>query len=106
MKTFFMMVLIALLPSVAGAAEQPLTLLTMKPGAEGAETYSTSLQILMIMTLLSMLPAILMTMTSFTPNHCRVSHPATSNGDHANAVESDFDRVGIVYLAVHHDAGF
>jgi flagellar biosynthetic protein FliP len=38
----------------------------MKPGAEGAETYSTSLQILILMTLLSMLPAILMTMTSFT----------------------------------------
>ena len=29
MKTFWMIVLIALLPSVAGAAEQPLTLLTM-----------------------------------------------------------------------------
>ena len=66
MKVFLMILLAALLPSVAGAAEQPLTLLTTKPGAEGAETYSTSLQILILMTLLSMLPAIIMTMTSFT----------------------------------------
>ena len=66
MKSFLVIVFLAFMPSLAGAAEQPLTLLTMKPGVEGGETYSTSLQILLIMTLLSMLPAILMTMTSFT----------------------------------------
>ena len=38
----------------------------MKPGEDGTQTYSASLQILLIMTVLSLLPAILMTMTSFT----------------------------------------
>ena len=38
----------------------------MQPGADGSESYSTNIQILLIMTLLSVLPALLMTMTSFT----------------------------------------
>lgn len=54
-----------LLPSV-GFAETDLKLFTMQPGADGSESYSTNIQILLIMTLLSVLPALLMTMTSFT----------------------------------------
>ncbi len=58
--------LIALLLPTGVAAENDLTLFTMLPGADGSETYSTNIQILLIMTLLSVLPALLMTMTSFT----------------------------------------
>jgi len=54
-----------LLPSV-GFAETDLKLFTMQPGADGSESYSTNIQILLIMTMLSVLPALLMTMTSFT----------------------------------------
>jgi len=43
-----------------------LKLFTMQPGADGSESYSTNIQILLIMTMLSVLPALLMTMTSFT----------------------------------------
>ena len=57
---------LAIVPEAVFAAEQPLALLTMKPGEDGTQTYSASLQILLIMTVLSLLPAILMTMTSFT----------------------------------------
>lgn len=46
--------------------EQGIQLLTLKPGADGAQTYSTSLQIFLLMTLLSLLPAALISMTSFT----------------------------------------
>ena len=55
-----------LMPELSFAAEQELKLVTMEPGADGSATYSTSLQILLVMTMLSLLPAILMTMTSFT----------------------------------------
>ena len=55
-----------LVPELSMAAEQELKLVTMQPGADGSATYSTSLQILLVMTMLSLLPAILMTMTSFT----------------------------------------
>ena len=58
--------LIALLLPTGVAAENDLTLFTMLPGTDGSETYSTNIQILLIMTLLSVLPALLMTMTSFT----------------------------------------
>ena len=58
--------LFLLMPELSFAAEQELKLVTMQPGVDGSATYSTSLQILLAMTMLSLLPAILMTMTSFT----------------------------------------
>lgn len=43
-----------------------LTLITSAPDADGNTAYSVSLQILLFMTLLSLLPAVLMCVTSFT----------------------------------------
>lgn len=43
-----------------------LTAVTMTAGADGGATYSVSLQVLVAMTLLTLLPALLLTMTSFT----------------------------------------
>ena len=54
-----------LLPALAGA-EQGLDILTVTPNEGGGETYTTSIQILLIMTVLSLLPTALITMTSFT----------------------------------------
>ena len=75
MKVFLMIMLAALLPSVAGAAEQPLTLLTMNQPADinphdVAEHVARNSHDDDIV----------------YPNHCGSSHPATSDGDHANAV--------------------
>nr|MDJ0878518.1 flagellar type III secretion system pore protein FliP [Halieaceae bacterium] len=42
------------------------TLLTLTDGADGSQSYSTSLNILLMMTVLSLLPAALISMTSFT----------------------------------------
>jgi len=53
-----------LLPSIASAGG--LDAITVTEGADGGETYSVSLQILAVMTMLSLLPAALMMMTSFT----------------------------------------
>ena len=64
--TMGLVVLAGVAPDSVFAAEQALKLVTMQPGADGSATYSTSLQILLVMTMLSLLPAILMTMTSFT----------------------------------------
>jgi hypothetical protein len=85
-KVFLMIMLAALLPSVAGAAEQPLTLLTMKPGAEGAETYSTSPADFDPHDLAEHVARNSHDDDIVYPNHCGSSHPATSDGDHANAV--------------------
>lgn len=50
----------------ATAAASDITLLTSQETEDGQAAYSVSLQVLIFMTLLSMLPAALMAMTSFT----------------------------------------
>ncbi|NOY71424.1 MAG: flagellar type III secretion system pore protein FliP [Gammaproteobacteria bacterium] len=47
-------------------AEPGLEAITVSTGADGAQTYTLSLQVLLLMTLLSVLPAGLLMMTSFT----------------------------------------
>ena len=59
------LVLWALLPSLV-LAQPELPLLSVETGADGSSSYSVTLQVLFIMTLLSLLPAGLITMTSFT----------------------------------------
>jgi len=51
-------------PVVVGAPG--IDALTMTPGAGGEQTYTLSIQVLLLMTALSMLPAALILMTSFT----------------------------------------
>ncbi len=58
------LILLSLWPASA-MAEAGLPLLTMNAQAGGGQTYSVPLQILLIMTALSLLPAALMMMTSF-----------------------------------------
>ncbi|MCW5588190.1 MAG: flagellar type III secretion system pore protein FliP [Legionellales bacterium] len=55
-----------LLISQSFAAIPDVTALTVKTASDGGTTYSVSLKILGLMTLLMVLPALLMTMTSFT----------------------------------------
>lgn len=59
------LMLIFLLPQFALASDD-LTLITRQMDENGVASYSISLQILFVMTLLSLLPAILMSITSFT----------------------------------------
>ncbi len=66
----------ALLPAVAAligiamphvcAADVGLPALTVQGGAAGGQTYTLTLQVLVLMTALSLLPAILLMMTAFT----------------------------------------
>lgn len=53
-------------PWLADAASLSLPGVTVTPGSGGAQTYSVNLQILIFMTLLSVLPGLLMAMTAFT----------------------------------------
>ncbi len=55
---------VAVLPGAVLA--QGLPALTVTPGPEGTETWSVSLQVLAVMTALSLLPAALLMMTAFT----------------------------------------
>ncbi len=58
-------VCLALLPLFA-SAQANIPLVSVTPGSAGGSTYSTSIQILLLMTVLTLLPAALITMTSFT----------------------------------------
>ena len=66
MKTIIAIILLVILPAGAVSAEQGLTALTVTGGENGEQTYSLSIQILLLMTVLTLLPAALMMMTSFT----------------------------------------
>jgi len=56
--------LLAALPALAGAAGLPAV--TVQAGPDGGQTWSLSVQVLVLMTALTLLPALLLTMTSFT----------------------------------------
>jgi flagellar biosynthesis protein FliP len=58
--------LLALLPFVASAAAPGLDAVTVTTNPGGGQTYSLTLQILILMTAVTMLPAIVLMMTSFT----------------------------------------
>lgn len=60
------LLIVVLAPETAYSAASDLTLITSTTGANGEASYSVSLQILLFMTVLTMLPAALMSMTSFT----------------------------------------
>lgn len=58
--------MVAFLPLLAAAQQNGLPALTSLPTAGGGQTYSLSLQTLLLLTSLTFLPAALMMMTSFT----------------------------------------
>lgn len=63
----FIIIFMSLFP-LANLYASPLDLpaITVQPGAHGTQSYSVNLQILIFMTLLSVIPGLLMAMTAFT----------------------------------------
>lgn len=61
-----LIVVFSFLPFALQAAPFSLPAMTMQPGANGGQAYSVNLQILIFMTLLTVLPGMLMAMTAFT----------------------------------------
>ena len=57
---------LACLPAAAALADPSLPALAIKSGADGVQTYSLTFQVLILMTVLTLLPAILLAMTAFT----------------------------------------
>ncbi|MEM1404390.1 MAG: flagellar type III secretion system pore protein FliP [Pseudomonadota bacterium] len=57
--------MLAVTPGLA-SAQATIPLMTVQPSASGGSEYATSIQILLVMTLLTLVPAALITMTSFT----------------------------------------
>lgn len=67
LKNYFILIaLLSFLPFVLQAAPFSLPAMTMQPSANGGQAYSVNLQILIFMTLLTVLPGMLMAMTAFT----------------------------------------
>lgn len=64
----FLLTLVLLLAAPLALAADPLSIpaITLSSGADGQQEYSVSLQILLIMTALSFIPAFVILMTSFT----------------------------------------
>jgi flagellar biosynthesis protein FliP len=60
-----MIALLVLVPLAAGA-QAALPAVAIKSAADGVQTYSLTFQVLILMTLLTLLPAILLAMTAFT----------------------------------------
>jgi flagellar biosynthetic protein FliP len=58
--------LAVLLPPAAATAQSALPAIAIKTAADGAQTYSLTFQVLILMTVLTLLPAILLAMTAFT----------------------------------------
>jgi len=66
-KSLLLVVLIGLLAQgTAYSATSDITFFTAQQGEDGQSTYSVSLQVLLFMSMLSLLPAAMMAMTSFT----------------------------------------
>jgi flagellar biosynthetic protein FliP len=57
---------LVLVPTGGAFAQATLPALAIKSAADGAQTYSLTFQVLILMTLLTLLPAILLAMTAFT----------------------------------------
>ncbi|KTD39408.1 flagellar biosynthesis protein FliP [Legionella nautarum] len=69
MKKIFLLgcfFILIILPWTAEAATTSLPAVTVSPAPNGGQTYSVNLQILIFMTLLSVLPGLLMAVTAFT----------------------------------------
>lgn len=60
------LLLLLTMPDVSVFASTGIQAVTVTTGANGAQTYSVTIQILALMTMLGFLPAMLLTMTSFT----------------------------------------
>lgn len=60
------MLLLCLAPLVGAAEPAGLQAVTVTTDPAGGQSYSLSIQVLLLMTMLTLLPAILLTMTSFT----------------------------------------
>ena len=63
---WFVLISLSSLPLDNTWAANGLTAVTVEPGPNGTETYSLSLQVLVLMTALTLLPTLLLMMTSFT----------------------------------------
>src|SRR5260221_13975023 len=56
----------AMLPVGVAGAQASLPAVAIKTAADGAQSYSLTFQVLILMTVLTLLPAILLAMTAFT----------------------------------------
>jgi flagellar biosynthetic protein FliP len=60
------LILLLLLAPLAGFADPGLPALTVQTDGAGGQSYSLSIQVLVLMTMLTVLPAVILSMTSFT----------------------------------------
>ena len=66
MRHLMLLAIMSMLVSAEAVAAPGMAAVTVTPQSDGGETWSLSLQVLAMMTALSLLPAALISMTSFT----------------------------------------
>lgn len=66
MKLLVVVVVLLFFPQIGFAADPGIPAFSVETGADGAQTYTLTLQIVLLMTLITLLPAALMMLTAFT----------------------------------------
>jgi flagellar biosynthesis protein FliP len=93
--------MLTLLPDWA-MAQASIPLITTQPTANGGSDYSLSLQILLLMSLLTLLPAALITMTSFTRILIVLAIPSAGARHNNDPVKSNHFGPRVVSEPFHH----
>ena len=104
MKIFLGLILLLLVPE-AGAQSIGIPAISVEGGSGNGETYTVTLEILALMTMLTLLPAILLMMTSFYPRDYRAFDSAPGARYCTDSFQSDYPGTGLVSDSVHHDTG-
>ena len=105
MKFCLIVLVVIFIPEVQ-AQSAGIPAISVDGGSTDGTTYSVTLEILALMTVLTLLPAILLMMTSFTRIIIVLSIPSTGSGNCADSVESDHPRVISLPYLVYHVTGF
>jgi len=103
MKIFLTILLLAF--PLLGFAEPGLPLVVVQDAAGGGKSYSLTLQILALMTVLTLLPSLLLMMTSFTRIIVVLSILRQALGTAQNPVESGAGGFVIIFNLIHYGAG-
>ena len=94
-----------LLPEIGMAQQATIPLVTTTPNASGGSDYALGIQILLVMTVLTLLPAMLITMTSFTRVLIVLAILRQAMGTAQTPSNQNYSGPVPVPVAVHHGAG-
>ena len=100
----WLLALVLIVMTGSAFAQQGISAVTVTTNPDGAQEYSMTLQALFIMTALSLIPAFVMMMTSFTAHYHRAFDTKASHRVATVSVKSDFNWCQSISQYVYHGA--